>query len=495
LEGTTDVIGEICKPGIDSYLNHCFPGTDIPSNAESLYLKKRQRFIANAEQDPVPLLSNSDHPLDLTGAELRQVHPVHRQYMRNMGTASSFSVSIVVNKALWGMVVCHNYQSAALSFQARQMCMHKANIAGLHMQSLLLRCATLRRHRQENLLRQLRQELFSQPFNPASARVGLHFLLRIFRASGAFLVHNHTWYRLGKMPDSVVCFKLRCWLSENQVQPLFSTDTVIPELADQANFTRLASGVLSLNYSDDNYLVILRREYRQNRRWAGPPQHSQQQMSSLGPRASFSTWFEQTHGKAVPWSEIDLEAAHDLLRLLAEVTQYRKAERRSLTDPLTGLGNREFMHNQLNAWLESSPAAVARFAVVLLDLDEFKPINDRYGHSVGDQVLVQVAHRLQGCVRGSDHVIRLGGDEFVMLLGGFDDRSNLSELAQRVIQQLQQPYRVNGLSLNVVASMGIALFPDHGRDVAELLKKADEAMYQVKRAGRGTSMLYGDTFL
>lgn len=199
--GHYQVIAEECKSGVPSYLQHHFPATDIPPNAQRMYLVKRQRYIANAWREPVPLLALEQEPIDLTGAELRAVHPVHIQYMRTMGTASSFSVSIVVNKILWGMVVCHNRDPASLSFHERQSCLHAANIVGLHMTSLIIRRETARRHRQEKHLARLRQHLFSQSFDTSEVKLFLHSMLRVFRADGALLHHNHALYRFGRTPQ------------------------------------------------------------------------------------------------------------------------------------------------------------------------------------------------------------------------------------------------------------------------------------------------------
>lgn len=489
--GHYQVIAERTRPGVASYKDHHFPGTDIPPNAQRLYLLKRQRFIANAWQEPVKLVSVHDQAFDLTGSELRAVHPVHIQYMRNMGTASSFSVSIVVNKVLWGMVVCHNLQPAALSFHQRQACLHSANVAGLHMSSLIVRRVTLRRHRQEQRIERLRQKLFSQTLGLTNVKEILHALRGVFRASGALLVHERSTYRYGRVPEPHAARTLLKWLQNNQTDPVFAADTVVSALAGHQEIVQSASGVLSINYAEGHYLVLLRGEYRQSVQWAGQPGHLDHTDNGLGPRTSFETWQELTRGRAHPWDELDMRAASDILRMFTELMHYRSAEKRSYTDALTGLGNRAWLAKQGALLLAQQPGEKPqRFALLLLDLDDFKPINDRYGHFAGDQVLIQLARRLEECVRHSDHVTRLGGDEFVLLLTGVRDPACVCELASRVITRLQEPFTVQGEQAKVVASIGIAWYPDHGDNLQALLHHADKAMYQAKQAGKGVYRVF-----
>jgi len=130
-----------------------------------------------------------------------------------------------------------------------------------------------------------------------------------------------------------------------------------------------------------------------------------------------------------------------------------------------------------------------RFALIFLDLDKFKPINDKYGHSVGDLLLRQVARRLQDSIRASDTVGRLGGDEFVLLIGDLTGAADALALAEKIRQEVRRPYIINGHQLTISCSLGVAIYPDDGTDELALTKRADEAMYRAKDSGRDSVQL------
>lgn len=150
------------------------------------------------------------------------------------------------------------------------------------------------------------------------------------------------------------------------------------------------------------------------------------------------------------------------------------------TDTLTGTANRAGLAQVAQRLLQPGQ----RHALLLLDLDNFKPINDRFGHEAGDQILQEVARRLREQVRPADVVARLGGDEFVILLTGLHERQRLGQVAHRVLQSLRAPMAWQGHPLSVGASLGLARFPDDGANLPGLLRAADRAMYHVKQDGQ-----------
>ncbi|NVO05205.1 MAG: diguanylate cyclase [Rhodoferax sp.] len=153
-------------------------------------------------------------------------------------------------------------------------------------------------------------------------------------------------------------------------------------------------------------------------------------------------------------------------------------------DPLTGLPNRALFYDRLGQELARAKRLDGRFAMVFIDLDHFKPINDTYGHGVGDQVLRQVAQQLQHSVRASDTVGRIGGDEFVVLLAQLSTTDSILALAEKLRLALKQTFVVEGHALVVSCSVGVAVYPQDGEDAVALTKAADDAMYEAKEAGR-----------
>ncbi len=167
----------------------------------------------------------------------------------------------------------------------------------------------------------------------------------------------------------------------------------------------------------------------------------------------------------------DRKAHHDAL------------QHQALHDPLTGLPNRTLLYNRLRESIRQAPRKRERFALLVVDLNRFKEINDTLGHHIGDLVLQQIARRLTTLLRSSDMIARLGGDEFAILLYPVLDRFAVTNLTERLERALETPLRCKGLTLDVDASVGAAIFPDDGTDTTELIQKADVAMYVAKNAG------------
>ena len=168
-----------------------------------------------------------------------------------------------------------------------------------------------------------------------------------------------------------------------------------------------------------------------------------------------------------------------------EVSQLAETRRQARTDELTGLANRRALYQHLDTWLAST--SVGEFAVLLLDLDRFKEVNDALGHGVGDELLCQLGARLSAQLREGDLVARLGGDEFAVLLGPPSGESAATAAAERILGTLQGAFTLRDVSLHVDVSTGIALYPQHGNTRSELLRCADVAMYHAKRARCGVA--------
>ena len=173
----------------------------------------------------------------------------------------------------------------------------------------------------------------------------------------------------------------------------------------------------------------------------------------------------------------------------ADVTQAREAQARIVelarVDALTGLPNRVAFGDAMNAALSRLGRHGERFAVLCLDLDRFKLINDTMGHQAGDELLADVARRLSAITRPTDVAARMGGDEFTMLLACCDRPDQIAELSGRIVEAMSRPFELEGVAVDISVSIGIALAPSDGSDADELLKNADLALYRAKAEGRG----------
>jgi two-component system cell cycle response regulator len=163
-------------------------------------------------------------------------------------------------------------------------------------------------------------------------------------------------------------------------------------------------------------------------------------------------------------------------------------------DPLTSLPNKTLMDDRLAMACERATRDNALAALLFIDLDGFKGVNDSHGHEAGDRVLVEVARRLEAGLRKVDTAARLGGDEFLVVLDGISSRADADTVAAKLIELVGQPIDVGGEAVRIGVSIGIAVFPDDTRQVSDLVRLADGAMYAVKRAGKnGYQQASGET--
>ena len=179
---------------------------------------------------------------------------------------------------------------------------------------------------------------------------------------------------------------------------------------------------------------------------------------------------------------------------LRDVSAQREVEERLSAlvyrDALTGLPNRRLFEDRLEVALAQAHRYRHRLAVIFLDLDRFKQVNDTLGHGAGDALLRAVSERLAGSVREGDTVARLGGDEFTLLLPGIHYTEDLAAISRKLVEAMRAPFRVDGHELRVTASGGISLYPEDGEEAEALLKKADAAMYRAKERGRDNLQLF-----
>ncbi len=191
------------------------------------------------------------------------------------------------------------------------------------------------------------------------------------------------------------------------------------------------------------------------------------------------------------FSDLDHENSIDQrIILISELTDLRKARdlinQQANFDPLTELPNRRLMSDRLEQLIKLASRANQHIAVIYLDLDNFKEVNDSRGHDFGDALLRVIALRLRAEIRESDTVARIGGDEFVILLGGLERPENADAIVQEILKNISQPIEIDGHITQITASFGVALFPADGGDGKALILAADQAMYAAKAQGRNS---------
>jgi diguanylate cyclase (GGDEF)-like protein len=180
--------------------------------------------------------------------------------------------------------------------------------------------------------------------------------------------------------------------------------------------------------------------------------------------------------------------------IVRDITAYKKAQEMihhmAYHDPLTGLPNRILLNDRLNMAIARAQRGGKKIAVMMLDIDKFKGINDQYGHEAGDKLLKTVADRLGNALRKSDTIARMGGDEFIVIVPEMEKSADVSVVVQKILKTFSTPFDCNGFKLPSSTSIGVAMYPEDGDNGEALIRCADIAMYSVKARGGNNFCIY-----
>lgn len=234
--------------------------------------------------------------------------------------------------------------------------------------------------------------------------------------------------------------------------------------------------ILSSGRQDKEFYRAMWQEIIETGRWQGDIWNRRKNGEEYAERLTIST----------AWNPDGTVYRH--IGLFTDITSHKKREaqmwRQAHYDHLTGLPNRQMFQDRLQQAMEQSQRSGLPFALVFMDLDFFKDVNDSLGHEKGDVLLQEVARRLQECVRATDTVARIGGDEFTVIISDISDLSIVERTCRCMLDTIEEPFQLDNNSVSVSASIGITLYPEDGDDAGELLKNADMAMYAAKACGR-----------
>jgi light-regulated signal transduction histidine kinase (bacteriophytochrome) len=359
-EGHGHVLAECSNGELPSYLDQRFPASDIPRQARELYALNPIRLIQDASYEPARLVPAvnplTGQPNDLSFAALRSVSPVHLQYMRNMKTLASMSISLIVKGELWGLISCHHSSPRHIAFEQRTACEQLGQILALKLETredaddLQFRLEV--RRIMVSMLAGLTQGAdFVDNMSSVSPS-----LLRFARAGGAAVIVDDRLVMYGDTPTEEQVRGLVEWLAMNRHGDLFYTDQLSQEYPPAAAMARNASGLLAMPISriHQHYLLWFRPEIVQTIEWAGNPYgklggaaEAQQGAAAnayarpqLTPRTSFETWRETVHGISAPWHSGEIELALEFRTALLGIVLERAEQMAELAEEL-GRANKE----------------------------------------------------------------------------------------------------------------------------------------------------------
>lgn len=489
-----EVIAEVLLPGVSGFLGLRFPATDVPANARRLYVMNWQRAIADVYSETAPIHTAPNcEPIDFTFSQLRAVHPAHIQYLKNIGTVASFSISIVMANKLWGLIACHSLAAKKISLAQRQLCEQLARMTSIHMSDMNEMGVEKSRSAYRETQTEVKGALRPQDLDKRAISTQLSKIRQMFKSQGIWAHLDDKDYYSGDTPDDVSLSALRNWLETYDRSHVVALNHIPSGLAKHPALVRLASGTLYIPLNNQDFLLLMRQEQVETVNWAGKPQSlagDSDALLELTPRASFQMWSQQVKGVSNPWYDVDIEAANKLRELVIEHIEKIQLENLSLHDPLTKLANRLLFQRKLSEAIELSVRNNSLSAIYMLDLDEFKPVNDTLGHAAGDELLVRVSKRLKKIVRERDVVARVGGDEFAIIQFHLFDLQSAQLTSERILGEMRRPFDILGQNIKIGVSIGVAICPFHSVEEQELVQYADHALYQAKRAGRNGFKVY-----
>jgi light-regulated signal transduction histidine kinase (bacteriophytochrome) len=331
-EWNGEVVAEAMGPSPVSYFGLRFPASDIPPQVRRLFLTNPLRAIADVHSMPVPVIPEigpvTGRPLDLTRSVLRSASPIHLEYLRNMGVASSLTVSILVEQRLWGMIACHDTAPRRLDHSTRSVCELIGQILASQLALRIDNAALQTRLTSRKMLAGYMSSIEASKSFADAEHLQSPRLLHLFDADGL----------VSRIDGLVACQGVT--VDENLLLPVIgmlrklaargiASCSMLSELDDGAIcYASQASGALYLGLAEGtgDYLLLLRRELLETMIWAGNPHEavSADQQDRLHPRTSFAAWHETVRGRSRPWSELELESASFLREQLLRVQDAQK---------------------------------------------------------------------------------------------------------------------------------------------------------------------------
>ncbi len=330
-EGHGTVLSEVNHGQLPSFLGLRFPASDIPRQARELYLLNTTRVIPDSDYQPSPLQGVPGEDvvgLDLSLSLLRSVSPVHLQYMRNMGTGASMSVSLVTEGRLWGLISAHNAKPKLVPYLVRSACDMLSKVAGTQLASFETASRLTQTVRFHTVQRNLMTGMAAEPDYLEGLTRLLPDLLDVTNAAGVALAVDGQVTGHGELPDEGSIRRLVGWLEVQRQMEVWSSSHLVSDLPWTEAIRETASGLLAIRISSVQCRFVLwfRPEMVKLVRWAGEPVKIMEANHTLSPRNSFAEWRELVRGCSTPWSAVELESARDFRAALTTVGLRRAEE-------------------------------------------------------------------------------------------------------------------------------------------------------------------------
>ncbi|MFC3713180.1 HWE histidine kinase domain-containing protein [Sphingoaurantiacus capsulatus] len=323
-DGSGEVAAESCVSGIGSFKGLHYPPNDIPQQARELYRRNLLRLISDINAEPVPIVSTTDKPIDLSLSILRSVSRIHVEYLRNMGVGASMSISIIVDDQLWGLFACHHYSPRSPSFERRSVCELFAQMFSMRLESRLRKELMEFERRARDISDQLLGAVASDESLLNDSTWLASLLTDAIPADGVGVWMNGSQALTGSTPPAGAFRELIAQLPELSQGDVFATDQISAVVPGADRYAATAAGMLAIPLSRvaNDYVVLFRSELIRSVRWGGDPYKPVEYGPNgprLTPRESFAEWKELVEGKSKPFTSSERRVAETLRATLIEV--------------------------------------------------------------------------------------------------------------------------------------------------------------------------------
>ncbi|STD55631.1 ATP-binding protein [Empedobacter falsenii] len=342
-DGSGIVIAEKIEEELDSYLGLRFPEFDIPKQARQLYLEKKSRLVADVNSERISLIATNHQKINLMYSSVRALSPIHLQYLRNANCAASFSISIVINEKLWGIVACQNSEPKFIPNQVRlqtELLTRQARLTYVNFKAT--ERLKFQNYFNETAIK-LKENLLTEENLQQSMNNNLKEVLNLTKANGIALVNFDDVFVEGETPDKHEILRIKEWAFKRNSARLFTSNTFYLDYGQELNLSPNSAGVMFcfLNQTYEHFIIWFKKEQVQTLNWAGEPNKIKHveivdgdEILSFSPRTSFKIWQENIKNKSFIWLDKEKYVAKEVIKLIIETLHLQSFKIHSLYEQL-----------------------------------------------------------------------------------------------------------------------------------------------------------------
>lgn len=498
-DGHGEVVAENKDANVDSFYGLHYPASDIPKQARELYKANLTRIIADVDSTPSLVLplrnTEAEKPLDLTKSELRAVSPIHIEYLKNMGVKASFSVSLVINDELWGLIACHHYSPKLIDYRSRQY----ARLVGQILSSTLQYKISQDEKAVNLTYRASAEEIIRDMHKHWSLSDAVtnnkYNLLKLTNAKAAAFVFEGKTYICGDAPDPEEIAGLIKWLQDTNRKNIFYTHHLSSVFEPAAWYTQKASGLLACTISRElnEYILFFKPELITTVKWAGDPAKPVETGSNgktvISPRRSFEVWAEEVRGKSEKWTNAEI---NEVFRFREEIVQFinlKANEIRKLNEKLKeAYDELDTFSFTISHDLKTPIASIKNYSEILLE--DFEAMDEQAKHFLNR--IINSADKMNALIREVLNYSRLSRKE--LRKSSLEMRPVLDD----IVEEVRAAYQPANLKLSIGDTPDIygdsfmigQVFTNLIGNAVKYSAKSNPAIVKIEGRDEGDSVLY-----